>query len=54
MLDISHDNKDFKIGKAKFVTKGEDVLIVATGETVHRAYLAAQILEEKDYSCNCN
>ena len=42
MLDISHDNKDFKIGKAKFVTKGEDVLIVATGETVQRAYLAAQ------------
>ena len=37
MLDISHDNKDFKIGKAKFVTKGEDVLIVATGETVQRA-----------------
>ena len=26
MLDISNENKDFKIGKAKFVTKGEDVL----------------------------
>ena len=48
MLDISHDNKDFKIGKAKFITKGEDVLLIATGETVQRAYLAAQILSEKD------
>lgn len=26
MLDISNDNKNFKIGEAKFVTKGEDVL----------------------------
>mgnify|MGYP001161147961 FL=1 len=48
MLDISHENKDFNIGKAKFVTKGEDVLLMATGETVQRAYLAAQILSEKD------
>ena len=48
MLDISQENKDFKIGKAKFVTKGEDVLLIATGETVQRAYLAAQILSEKD------
>ena len=48
MLDISNENKDFKIGKAKFVTKGEDVLLIASGETVQRAYLAAQILREKN------
>ena len=48
MLDISNENKDFKIGKAKFVTKGEDVLLIASGETVQRAYLAAQLLSEKN------
>ena len=48
MLDISNDNKNFKIGEAKFVTKGEDVLLIATGETVQRAYLAAQLLKEKN------
>jgi len=48
MLDISNENKDFKIGKAKFVTKGEDVLLIASGETFQRAYLAAQLLSEKN------
>ena len=48
MMDISNENKDFKIGKAKFVTKGEDVLLIAAGETVQRAYLAAQLLSEKN------
>jgi transketolase len=48
MLDISNENKDFKIGKAKFVTKGEDVLLIASGETVQRAYLAAKLLSEKN------
>ena len=48
MMDISNENKDFKIGKAKFVTKGEDVLLIASGETVQRAYLAAQLLSEKN------
>ena len=48
MMDISNQNKDFKIGKAKFVTKGEDVLLIASGETVQRAYLAAQLLSEKN------
>ena len=48
MVDISNENKDFKIGKAKFVTKGEDVLLIASGETVQRAYLAAQLLSEKN------
>ncbi|MDB2636173.1 transketolase family protein [Alphaproteobacteria bacterium] len=48
MMDISNQNKDFKIGKAKFVTKGEDVLLIASGETVQRAFLAAQLLSEKN------
>ena len=48
MMDISNENKDFKIGKAKYVTKGEDVLLIASGETVQRAYLAAQLLSEKN------
>ena len=48
MMDISNENKGFKIGKAKYVTKGEDVLLIASGETVQRAYLAAQLLSEKN------
>ena len=48
MMNISNENEDFKIGEAKFVTKGEDVLLIASGETVQRAYLAAQLLSEKN------
>ncbi len=46
MMDVHSQGTSFKIGKAIIVKQGEDVLLIATGETVQRAYLAAQILEQ--------
>ena len=46
MMDVHSQGASFKIGKAIIVKQGEDVLLIATGETVQRAYLAAQILEQ--------
>ncbi|MDB2371180.1 transketolase family protein [Alphaproteobacteria bacterium] len=48
MMDIHSHNKNFQIGKAIIAKQGEDVLLIATGETVQRAYLASQILEQKN------
>ena len=48
MMDIHSQNASFKIGKAIIAKKGEDVLLIATGETLQRAYLAAQILEQNE------
>jgi len=48
MMDIHSQNASFKIGKAIITRQGEDVLLIATGETVQRAYLAAQILEQNN------
>ena len=42
-MESKKENKDCKRGKAKEVTKGEEVLGIAAGETVQRAYLAAQL-----------
>ena len=48
MLDI-HSNKTlFQIGKAIIIEEGEDVALIATGETVQRAFLASQILKENN------
>ncbi len=41
----------FEIGKAITVQEGSDVSFIATGETVHRAVLAAQQLEAEGLSC---
>ena len=46
MMDVHSQGASFKIGKAIIAKQGEDVLLIATGETVQRAYLAAQILEQ--------
>jgi transketolase len=48
MMDVHSQNVSFKIGKAIITRQGEDVLLIATGETVQRAYLAAQILEQNN------
>lgn len=48
MMDVHSQNASFKIGKAIITRQGEDVLLIATGETVQRAYLAAQILEQNN------
>ena len=45
MLDIHSDKTQFQIGKAIIVEEGEDVALIATGETVQRAFLASQILK---------
>jgi len=48
MMDVHSQNTSFQIGKAIIAKQGEDVLLLATGETVQRAYLAAQILEQNN------
>lgn len=48
MMDIHSHNTSFQIGKAIIAKQGEDVLLIATGETVQRAYLASQILEQNN------
>ena len=45
MLDIHSGKTQFQIGKAIIVEEGEDVALIATGETVQRAFLASQILK---------
>ena len=46
MLDIHSNKTQFQIGKAIIIEEGEDVALIATGETVQRAFLASQILKE--------
>ena len=46
MMNIHSQDASFKIGKAIIAKQGEDVLLIATGETVQRAFLAAQILDQ--------
>lgn len=41
---MHHDDDDFKIGRASVITGGNDVAIIACGETVAPAFEAAQIL----------
>jgi transketolase len=47
MMDIHPANQLFEIGKAITVQEGEDITLIATGETVHRAVLAGEILKAK-------
>lgn len=44
------DHFDFQIGKAIHVMDGDDLAIVATGETVYHAWQAALLLREKGVS----
>ena len=52
MMDIHPPGTEFKIGKSILVKKGEDLTIIATGETLQRAYLAYEILKENNIHCS--
>ena len=51
MLKIHSDNRSFKIGKGIRVKEGKDLVFIATGETVQRAYQAIEILEKDNFKC---
>ncbi len=51
MVDLHTEDTRFEIGKAIVLTYGTDITIVATGETVSRALLASQQLEQEGISC---
>ena len=51
MLKIHNQNQSFKIGKGIKVKDGKDVVFIATGETVQRAYQAIEILEKDNFKC---
>ncbi len=51
ILKIHSDNKSFKIGKGITVKEGKDLVFIATGETVQRAYQAIEILEKDNFKC---
>lgn len=45
---LNEENTSFEFGKGRVVKKGDDMAIIATGETVYPAMLAAKLLEETD------
>ena len=51
MLKIHNDNQSFKIGKGIKVKEGSELVFIATGETVQRAYQAIEILEKDNFKC---
>ena len=51
MLKIHNENQSFKIGKGIKVKDGKDLVFIATGETVQRAYQAIEILEKDNFKC---
>ena len=51
MLKIHNQNQSFKIGKGIKVKEGKDLVFIATGETVQRAYQAIEILEKDNFKC---
>jgi len=52
MLKIHNGNQSFKIGKGIKVKEGKDLVFIATGETVQRAYQAIEILEKDNFKCS--
>ena len=46
MFKIHSENQSFKIGQGIKVKEGEDIVFIATGETVQRAYQAIEILKK--------
>lgn len=44
---LSEENQTFEFGKGRIVREGEDIAIIATGETVYPAWLAAKKLEDE-------
>ena len=47
MFDLHDPDTQFEIGKAITLAEGNDVTFIATGETVSRAVMAAQLLAEE-------
>ena len=47
MVNLHKKGSKFEIGKASVICEGNDITIIATGETVQRAFLASRILNEK-------
>ncbi len=47
MYTLHSEHSRFEIGKAITVKKGNDLAFIATGETVYRAYQAAQLLNQE-------
>ena len=46
LMDLHNKKSTFKIGRASIIKEGKDITLIATGETVQRAYLASLILEK--------
>jgi transketolase len=44
---LREDNREFEFGKGRIIKKGNDIALIATGETVYPALQAARRLEEK-------
>lgn len=44
---LSETNKNFEFGKGRIVREGSDIALIATGETVYPAWLAAKKLEDE-------
>ncbi|MFD0988471.1 transketolase family protein [Mariniflexile jejuense] len=44
---LNEENKTFEFGKGRVVREGSDMAIIATGETVYPAWLAAKKLEDE-------
>ena len=51
MYDLHHAGTKFEVGRAITLRKGTDIAIIATGETVVHALLAAGDLESRGVSC---
>lgn len=47
MVNLHKKGSKFEIGKASIICEGNDITIIATGETVQRAFLASRILDEE-------
>ncbi len=45
---LNESDQSFEFGKGRVVREGHDLTIIATGETVYPAYLAAKLLEDKE------
>ncbi|PKI21134.1 transketolase [Staphylococcus succinus] len=49
---IYNEDEEFEIGKAKHLKKGEDIAIIANGDTLNLAIEASEILESQGISVN--
>jgi transketolase len=52
MYDLHPAGTEFKIGKAIILRTGSEVTFIATGETVHPAFMAAELLAGQGISSN--